>query len=66
MSRYEKKDSILGIVLADIKMVNSMDKKKRRKKRWLIVAVVVLVVLIIAAFIYTPALPEVAKIADQM
>ena len=47
-------------------MVNSMDKKKRRKKRWLIVAVVVLVVLLIAAFIYTPALPEVAKIADQM
>ena len=43
-----------------------MDKKKRRKKRWLIVAVVALAVLLIAAFIYTPALPEVAKIADQM
>ena len=58
VSRYEKKDSLLGIVLADIKMVNSMDKKKRekkekemvnsmdkkkrRKKRWLIVAVVAL------------------------
>ena len=43
-----------------------MDKKKRKKKRWLIVAAVVLVVLLVAAFIYTPALPEVAKIANQM
>ena len=43
-----------------------MDKKKRKKKRWLVVAVVGLAVLLIAAFIYTPALPEVAKIADQM